>query len=151
RAGGDDVHGNVGEVARVPGSAADLGQLGRPRYRQGSCPGDRALGWEVTLTERISTLPLAIRRTLALCLLVAAMLAVWAFAAFPIRWIVTSQDEWRSGARIALAHARGFAARLPQARANVAGLLNRPVWKYFYRVGQGEDASVLIQRDVEAL
>ncbi len=105
----------------------------------------------MTLTERIAALPLALRRVIASCLLLAAVLAVWGFVAVPLHWIVTSQDDWRSAARTELARARGWAARLPEARANVAGLSSRPVWKYFYRAGQGEDAGALIQGDVRTL
>ena len=105
----------------------------------------------MTFAERIGAQRPATRRVIALLLLPLSLCALWAFVAVPLRMVITSQDEWRTSVRLELSRARALAARLPQARADLAGLANRPAWKYFYRANSGEDASVQIQRDVTAL
>ncbi|MEP7246141.1 MAG: GspMb/PilO family protein [Gammaproteobacteria bacterium] len=91
------------------------------------------------------------RKLLALLLLALAVGLLWAGVFLPVRWLTTSQAQWRDEIRVQLARDRGHAKLLPAVSAQLGGLSRLPVWARFYRVEQGSDGGAVVQRDVAAL
>lgn len=88
------------------------------------------------------------RRLLALLMLVGTLVFLWGAVLTPVGWIAQSQGEWRVAVRHELARARGKAALEPALRQRLAALTSAPMWRRFYDVPHGQDATALIQRDV---
>jgi hypothetical protein len=105
----------------------------------------------MTLADNIMGRSLLARRALALALLPIAALGVWALVFMPAKWIATSQATWREQTRVELSHARGHAELLQQLRQELERVPSQPVWQRLYRVEQGADGGVVVQRDVANL
>jgi hypothetical protein len=100
--------------------------------------------------ERMLSQPAAVRRTVAVLLLVLTTLC--ASAAIYMGFVIaSSQEEWRADTRQTLGRLRGLAAMTPSLANELAALPNAPVWPRFYPVGTGVDGSSLVLRDVVGL
>lgn len=105
----------------------------------------------MTAVDRLTALPTGARRAVALLMLAAVLLAAWWLIAMPLRWLITSQQAWRSAVRIDLARSRGEADLLPVLRQRLATLPNDPIWSRFYDATAGEEVDSLIRQDVARL
>jgi hypothetical protein len=105
----------------------------------------------MTLTQRLDRQPLAVRRGAALSLLIAVVLTGWFLIFEPLRFVVTSQQEWRAEVRQTIGRSRGLAAMTFDLQKAVDELASLPAWTRFYRVARGTDGGALIHRDVASL
>ena len=102
----------------------------------------------MTLVERLSARSPLQRRVLAVVMLVVAVGSIWGGILAPLVWVVGSQNEWRTDVRHDLARALGRAASEPALGQRATLLSTQPVWRAFYDVPKGQDATALVQRDV---
>ena len=95
--------------------------------------------------------PTALRRTSAIAVLIAAVLAAWVCIARPLASLALSQREWRTQTRAALAHARGEAALEPRLREELRTLPSASVWERFYEDRSPSSAESELRQDLTAL
>ena len=105
----------------------------------------------MTVTDRIVAKTSPVRRAFAVLLVPIAVFVVWGLVFLPLRWIATSQDNWRADTRVELARARGQAQMLPVVQEKLTKLPSAPVWQRFYRIEGGADGGAAIQQDVANL
>src|SRR5262245_54428970 len=105
----------------------------------------------MTLADSIMGRSLLVRRSLALALLPLAVLGIWGLVFVPAKWIATSQATWREQTSVELARARGHAELLEPLRQELERVPSQPVWQRLYRVEQGADGGVVVQRDVASV
>lgn len=105
----------------------------------------------MTLADRILGRSILARRALALALVPVAALGIWGLVFMPAKWIATSQATWREETRVELSRARGHAELLQQLHQELERVPSQPVWQRLYRVEQGADGGVVVQRDVAGL
>jgi Tfp pilus assembly protein PilO len=90
------------------------------------------------------------RRALALLLIPVAVALVWCLLVVPLRWVATSQGQWRAQVRAELARVRGHAQALAALREDVAKLPSQPVWQRFY-AQNGPSVGAALQQDLTTL
>lgn len=105
----------------------------------------------MSVADRLSQWPAWWQRVLALLILLAGITLFWVAMARPVRWVMGSQSEWRSDARVELAIARGMMAREPKLRQQLADVRGSPVWQAFYVASDPHQATTLIERDLTTL
>ena len=105
----------------------------------------------MTAAERLSALPAAPRRLLALAMLLGALAVAWYAVLKPVHRLLTSQEGWRTEVRRELAESRGKAAVEARLAAQVEALHQIPLWKSFYSANSEEEANAQIQQDLRGL
>jgi hypothetical protein len=105
----------------------------------------------MSYTDRILAQPRSTRRVLALVFIPMALALFWNAIVVPVRWVTTSQDEWRDETRTTLARARGHATSLDSLQKQVDALPAAPVWARFYGTGGAEGSGAAVQQDVATL
>ena len=90
----------------------------------------------------------AVRRTLAVLLLLATVILAWREVVLPMRKVLTSQNRWRVEVRCALATARGQAAAAPTLQKDLKALADAPIWQLFYPGGDSANTSTAFREDI---
>jgi hypothetical protein len=105
----------------------------------------------MTLAERIDGQPMIVRRVFALLSVLLAVALILYGVIDPIRYVVRSQESWRTAVRAQLARDRGIASIGPKVREELLSLSTAPIWNRFYAAEGKADATQFIQRDVLSL
>lgn len=99
----------------------------------------------------LSELPLVLRRTLAIALLAFAVGMIWQLILAPLGSLASSQIEWRTLARSAIARDRGWVQSETGWRAEEGRIRQSPIWQRFVAAPPGQSPGVAVQRRVTEL
>lgn len=102
----------------------------------------------MSFADRINQRSPAVRRPLAVLLLLVSTVLAWRAVILPIREVLTSQHRWRVHTRSALAIARGRAAEVATLQRRLRALPNAPIWQRFYPDGNSANPGAALQQDV---
>lgn len=102
----------------------------------------------MSFAERIAQQSPAVRRTLAVLLLLAGATLTWRYGIVPIREVLTSQHRWRVQVRRTLAIARGRAAEVPTLQRRLKALPDAPIWQRFYPDGDSTNSGNALREDI---
>jgi len=105
----------------------------------------------MTESSPLAELPVVLRRTLAVALLVFAVTMVWQLVVAPLSGLWTFQDDWRTRVRITLARDRGWVESEPAWRSQEALVRQSPVWQRFISASAGVAPGASVQRRVTEL
>jgi hypothetical protein len=89
--------------------------------------------------ERLSALPLASRRAIALTMLALALGIAWAAIVLPVRALLASQHEWRADVARDIARDRGMVATAAQIRSATTDVDASPLKSRLYDAGAAPD------------
>ena len=104
----------------------------------------------MSAVSRLSTLPLATRRAIALGWLVLAALLIWLVVVVPVRSLVLSQREWRAATEREIARDRGMAKSAAQLREIAAAVDASPLRARLYAAGSLMAVTDELQNDLRA-
>jgi Tfp pilus assembly protein PilO len=102
----------------------------------------------MTLADRIAQRSPAVRRPLAVLLLLLTATLAWRDVIVPMREVLTSQHRWRVQVRSSLAIARGQAAAAPTLQRRLRALPEAPIWQRFYPDGDSANADTALREDI---
>jgi hypothetical protein len=104
----------------------------------------------VSAAARLSALPPAARRAIAIGLLGLAALMIWLAVVVPVRGLLLSQREWRTATEREIAQDRGMAKSAAQLREMAATVDASPLRARLYDAGSGMVVTDQLQNDLRA-
>ena len=106
----------------------------------------------MTLADRLETKPRLVQRLVALMLVPMAIGVAGLLVASPLKWVLTSQSDWRESVRSELARARGEAAVLKTLTDRTAAFPSAAIWQRLYDDSSTPgSAGTVVQQDVTRL
>jgi Type II secretion system (T2SS), protein M subtype b len=104
----------------------------------------------MSIATHLSRLPPRVQRILALLVIPAAFICVWAGVVWPLYHTHQAQDEWRAGAAQQLAQRRGLAEIEAAVRGKLDALPQFQSWNKLYRVPGDASAVIALQTEINA-
>jgi len=103
----------------------------------------------MSAAARLAALPLASRRTIALLMLVLALVVAWAAIVMPLRALLSSQTEWRADVARDIARDRGMVSTATALGATAKEVEDSPLRARLFEAGPVTPADQL-QNDLRA-